>query len=128
MEDCGWSTGKQILIGLIAPVQAFCAVGGDVHLVEEVNHAGKVVPRTVLTSLLISFTSLILLACAVLYTITDLYAVLEKPSGLLFFEITKQRHRIMHSRDRFHNISASGVPSYFHCLCSGSIGHCMKSL
>ncbi|EXJ66481.1 uncharacterized protein A1O5_10633 [Cladophialophora psammophila CBS 110553] len=90
VADYGWPTGVQFLFALTAPVQAFCAVDGAVHLVEEVNQAGKIVPRTVVTSLVISFASLILLACSVLYAITDLYAVLATPSGFLVFEIVKQ--------------------------------------
>lgn len=89
-ELSGWPAGMQFLIALTAPVVAFCPIDGAIHLVEEVKNAGKVVPRTILTALTISFVTSLAFILAMLYCISDFDAVLASPSGFPLFELWSQ--------------------------------------
>ncbi|KAF7555468.1 hypothetical protein G7Z17_g2147 [Cylindrodendrum hubeiense] len=89
-EFSGWPTGVQFLIALAAPVVAFCPLDGAIHLVEEVKNAEKVVPRTILSALAISFGTSLVFILAMLYCISDFDAVLASPSGFPLFELWSQ--------------------------------------
>lgn len=80
----GWPVGIQFLIGLASPVIAFCPIDGAVHLVETVNHARRVVPRTILAGVCISFLTSLAFLLATLYSIADFEAVVSTPAFPLF--------------------------------------------
>lgn len=86
----GWSPGVQFLIALSAPVIAFCPLDGAVHLVEEVRDAPRVVPRTIMAALGISFLTSFAFALSVLYSINDIDSVMASPSGFVLFDIWMQ--------------------------------------
>lgn len=92
-ESSGWPVGVQFLIALSSPIVAFSPLDGAVHLVEEVNDAVKVVPRTVMAGLAIGFVTLLAFVLAVLYGTSDFDAVLATPSGFPLFEIWAQATR-----------------------------------
>jgi choline transport protein len=89
-EVSGWPAGMQFLIALTAPVIAFCPIDGAIHLVEQVKDARKVVPRTIMAALTISFATSIVFILAMLYCISDFDAVLGSPSGFPLFEVWSQ--------------------------------------
>jgi choline transport protein len=89
-EVSSWSAGVQFLIVLSAPAIAFCPIDGAVHLVEEVKSASRVVPYTLMTSLVVSFVTSLAFALASLYCVTDFDAFFVAPSHFPFYEIWRQ--------------------------------------
>jgi choline transport protein len=86
-EVSGWSPGVQFLIVLSAPAIAFCPIDGAVHLVEEVKSASRVVPYTMMMSLVISFVTSLAFVLASLYCVTDFDAFFAAPSHFPLYEI-----------------------------------------
>ncbi|KAK7425609.1 hypothetical protein QQZ08_007932 [Neonectria magnoliae] len=86
----GWADGLQFIIALSGPTVMFCAIDGAVHLVEDTKRPAKVIPRTILVSLILSFTIAIGFSLAMLYCISDFEAALASPTGFPIFEIWRQ--------------------------------------
>ncbi|PTU21449.1 hypothetical protein P175DRAFT_0476570 [Aspergillus ochraceoroseus IBT 24754] len=93
VETSGWPTGVEFLIALTAPIIVFCPINGCVHLVDEVINAPVVVPKTILSALVISFVTTFAFALSMLYCLTDMGAVLSNANGLPLFEIWLQATR-----------------------------------
>ncbi|KAM6527597.1 hypothetical protein FALCPG4_008653 [Fusarium falciforme] len=89
-EMSGWSAGVQFLIVLSAPAVAFCPIDGAVHLVEEVKNATKIVPLTMMISLIISFVTSLAFTLACLYCVVDFDALFITPSHFPLYEIWAQ--------------------------------------
>jgi choline transport protein len=83
----GWPTGVAFLISMAAPVISFAPLDGAVHLVDEVSSPAKVVSRTILTAVAISFITAIIFALAMLYSITDFNELLSTASYFMPFDL-----------------------------------------
>lgn len=88
-QDSGWPAGVQFLIALGSPAISFCPLDGVVHLVEEVRDAPKVVPRAVLSALVISFITGVAFTLGMLYGITDYTPILETTTSPIY-EVWRQ--------------------------------------
>lgn len=83
----------QFLISLGGPTVIFCAIDGVVHLVEDTKQPTKVVPRAVISSLVISVVITLAFAIGTMYCIGDFEAALGSITGFPIFEIWRQAMR-----------------------------------
>jgi choline transport protein len=69
------------LTGLANPNFLYAGLDGACHLAEEVVDAAKVVPRALFSTIAIGFITALGFVLAMLYSLTDLDAVLENTLG-----------------------------------------------
>ncbi|KAH7175229.1 amino acid/polyamine transporter I [Dactylonectria macrodidyma] len=84
------SQGLSCFVGLLGAVFAFAGVDCSFHMCEEVRDASRVVPRSIMISILINgamgFTTII----AVLYSSIDIDKAIASPTGYPYIEIFYQ--------------------------------------
>ncbi|KAF2463971.1 putative amino acid permease [Lindgomyces ingoldianus] len=90
----GWkSDGVSWCIGLLTSTYAFSGVDGASHMAEEVDNAAIVVPQTMIWSIIVSGVLCFGMSIAILFSIGDVTAALETPTGFpiieIFFNATK---------------------------------------
>ncbi|KAF2729568.1 GABA permease [Polyplosphaeria fusca] len=89
--DAGWgNTGVACLVGMITNVGAF--VGGDapVHMAEEVKSASKLLPRAMLCTILVNGAMGLIMLITFCYTVGDLDAAINSPTGYPIIEVFYQ--------------------------------------
>lgn len=83
-NNSGWSSGAVVfLTGLSNPNFIYAGLDGAVHLVEEVTNASQTVPRALLSTVIIGFTTAFAFAIAMLYTLTDFGKVVDDATGYI---------------------------------------------
>ncbi|KAH8711833.1 amino acid/polyamine transporter I [Phaeosphaeriaceae sp. PMI808] len=87
------SKGISFFVGLITPVFAFSGVDGTIHMSEEIRHPSKVVPRTMMTAILINGIMGLAMLIVILYCMGDIDKALNSPTGYPFIEIMTQGTR-----------------------------------
>lgn len=81
VNDSGWSSGITFLTGLISPNYMYAGIDGAIHLCEECKNAAQVVPRAIVSTLVIGFVTTFTFAVAMVYCIEDFDAVIATPTG-----------------------------------------------
>lgn len=82
LNDSGWSSGGvAFLTGLVTPNYMYAGIDGALHLAEECKNASTVVPRALMSTLLIGFVSSFSFMIAMLYCTRDLNAVVTSATG-----------------------------------------------
>lgn len=82
INDSGWSSGGvAFLTGLVTPNYMYAGIDGALHLAEECKNASTVVPRALMSTLLIGFVSSFTFMIAMLYCTSDLNAVVSSATG-----------------------------------------------
>ncbi|KAJ5456916.1 hypothetical protein N7530_012190 [Penicillium desertorum] len=90
----GWSSGGvSFLTGLVTPNYMYAGIDGALHLAEECKNASTVVPRALMSTLLIGFISSFTFMVAMLYCTSDLDAVVASSTGVPIFEMWYQATR-----------------------------------
>ncbi|KAI9843986.1 MAG: hypothetical protein M1838_002392 [Thelocarpon superellum] len=88
MNNGGWDNdGVSWCIGLMSATYPFICYDGACHMSEEVENASVVVPRTLLTSILINGAMGFGFLLALLYSIGDVDSVLNSPTGYPIIQI-----------------------------------------
>ncbi|OQE43616.1 hypothetical protein PENCOP_c003G06867 [Penicillium coprophilum] len=94
INDSGWSSGGvAFLTGLVTPNYMYAGIDGALHLAEECQNASTVVPRALMSTLLIGFISSFTFMVAMLYCTSDLNAVVTSATGVPIFEMWYQATR-----------------------------------
>ncbi|KAJ5581240.1 hypothetical protein N7450_007541 [Penicillium hetheringtonii] len=87
----GWpSNGFAFILAISNAVYAFLGTDCGAHLCEEIRDPAKNAPKIILYPILIGLVTAWPFACACMYAITDVEAVLNTPSGLPLIEIYYQ--------------------------------------
>ena len=84
----GWnSDGFAFILAVSNAVYAFLGADCGAHLCEEIPNPSKNVPRVIVYPLMVGLVTAFPFAVALLYSISDLRAVLHTVTGLPLFEI-----------------------------------------
>lgn len=87
----GWSNqGLTFLLAVVNAVFSFLGSDAGAHMCEEIPNPGRNVPRVIVFPLIGGFLTAFPFACACIYAINDVTAVLETPTGLPLIEIYLQ--------------------------------------
>ncbi|KAJ5326587.1 hypothetical protein MYU51_014591 [Penicillium brevicompactum] len=87
----GWpSDGLAFILAISNSVYAFLGTDCGAHLCEEIRDPAKNTPKIILFPILIGLGTAWPFACACMYAITDVQAVLDTPSGIPLIEIYYQ--------------------------------------
>jgi choline transport protein len=82
INDSGWSSGGvAFLTGLVTPNYLYAGIDGALHLAEECKNASIVVPRALLSTLLIGFVTSFCFVIAMLYCTSDLATIATSSTG-----------------------------------------------
>ncbi|PYI05166.1 GABA transporter [Aspergillus sclerotiicarbonarius CBS 121057] len=79
--------GLAFMVGMIGNMFAFTGVDAAVHMSEEIHNAERVVPQSILTSVLINGLLGFAMILATLFTMTDADAALASPTGYPYMQI-----------------------------------------
>ncbi|EGD93944.1 hypothetical protein TESG_01473 [Trichophyton tonsurans CBS 112818] len=91
INEGNWSSqGVSFLVGLIGNAFAFLGLDGAYHMSEEIQNPSITVPRSIILTLVINGSLGLSMLIATLFSIVDLPAALESPTGLPFIEIFRQ--------------------------------------
>ncbi|KAF3027870.1 hypothetical protein E8E15_010378 [Penicillium rubens] len=94
VNDSGWSSGGvAFLTSLVTPNYMYAGIDGALHLAEECKNASTVVPRALMSTLLIGFVSSFTFMVAMLYCTSDLDGVVSSATGVPIFEMWYQATR-----------------------------------
>ena len=87
----GWSSdGVSFCLGFVTPAFALAGVDAVVHMSEETYNAPKSIPRAMIYSVIINGTAGFAYVVAVLYSITDLNALFNTPTGYPIIAVFQQ--------------------------------------
>lgn len=82
LNGSGWSSGGvAFLTGLVTPNYMYAGIDGALHLAEECIDAAIVVPRALMSTLIIGFVTSFAFMIAMLYCTSDLDAVVASSTG-----------------------------------------------
>ncbi|KAF1992509.1 amino acid transporter [Aulographum hederae CBS 113979] len=91
INTTGWSNPVVAwFIGLTPCVWCIIGFDGAIHLSEETIHAAKVIPRIILTTVLLNGTLAWVFLIVTLFGISDISAVLATPTGFPIIEVFAQ--------------------------------------
>ncbi|KAJ7123645.1 amino acid transporter [Mycena epipterygia] len=84
----GWTPGWAFFIGLLPPAYTFSAIGMIASMAEEVHNPSSDLPRAIVWSIPIGFTSGVLFLVPILFTLPDIATLISvssgQPVGLMF--------------------------------------------
>ena len=81
LNDSGWTNGVAFLTGLVNPNYMYAGIDGAIHLAEECKNAAVVVPRALMSTIIIGFVTSFIFAITMVYCIKDLEAVVSTATG-----------------------------------------------
>lgn len=82
INDSGWSSGGiAFLTGLVTPNYMYAGIDGALHLAEECVNASTVVPRALMSTLIIGFVTSFFFVIAMLYCTSDLATIATSNTG-----------------------------------------------
>lgn len=84
-DESGWSPGISFLTGLISPNYMYSGIDGAIHLAEECKDPERVVPRALLSTLIIGFITSFIFAVSMTYCIGNFATVVSTPTGYVYF-------------------------------------------
>ncbi|KAJ5836300.1 Amino acid/polyamine transporter I [Penicillium robsamsonii] len=87
-NNSGWSSNAMaFIVGLINPNFAFAALDSATHLAEETPDPARNVPKAIIFTVVIGFITSFPFTCMLMYTLTDLTAVINTPTGVPLVEL-----------------------------------------
>jgi choline transport protein len=81
LNQSGWSDGIAFMTGLISPHYMYVGIDGAIHLAEDVKNAAVVVPRALMSTIVIGFVTSIIFTITMVYCTSDLEAVASTVTG-----------------------------------------------
>ncbi|KAL8959294.1 MAG: hypothetical protein Q9193_003817, partial [Seirophora villosa] len=89
----GWNPGTAWVLGVGNALYAYGATDGAIHIAEEIPRPGKNIPLAMNLTMAIGFSTAFPLFLALMFSVTDLDAVLNSslPSMEVFYQITQSR-------------------------------------
>jgi choline transport protein len=90
-NQSGWPSDRfAFILAVSNAVYAFLGSDCGAHLCEEIPNPGRNVPKAIMYPLVMGLITAFPFACSLMYSITDLTAVLNTATGLPFIEIYYQ--------------------------------------
>ncbi|KAL1617775.1 hypothetical protein SLS56_010839 [Neofusicoccum ribis] len=84
----GWSSvGGATIVGMITPTGSLAGFDAAAHMAEEVRDASKVVPRAMITTIILNGLMGLIMIITFCFCITDLETLLSLPLGFPFVEV-----------------------------------------
>lgn len=109
LNSSGWSSGGvAFLTGLVSPNYMYAGIDGALHLAEECQDAGKIVPRALISTLTIGFVTSFAFMIAMLYGTYDLEAVATSPTGYKRRRSSSQEHSNSAQSPHIRNVAPGG--------------------
>ncbi|KAI9927590.1 hypothetical protein MW887_003209 [Aspergillus wentii] len=94
INESGWqSNGIAFLTGMINPHYIYAGIDGAIHLAEECSNASRAVPFALMSTAIIGFATSFAFVIAMLYSLTDMNAVVESATDVPIYEIYIQATR-----------------------------------
>ncbi|KAI1084204.1 amino acid transporter [Whalleya microplaca] len=91
LNEGGWHTqGLSFMLGMIASVFNFLGADGAVHMSEEIQNPGVIVPRAMVFTILLNGALGFGILVAVLFCVGDVDSILASPTGFPFMAIFEQ--------------------------------------
>ncbi|KAM0228544.1 hypothetical protein ACHAPO_010621 [Fusarium lateritium] len=91
INNTGWKSDAVVfLTGVANPNFMFAGIDGAVHLAEEVTGAAKTIPRALISTIVIGFTTAFAFTLAMLYSLNNFDEVLKNATGVPIYEIWYQ--------------------------------------
>ncbi|XEV01471.1 hypothetical protein FSHL1_006758 [Fusarium sambucinum] len=91
INNTGWKSDAVVfLTGVANPNFMFAGIDGAVHLAEEVTGAAKTIPRSLISTIVIGFTTAFAFTLAMLYSLNNFDEVLKNATGVPIYEIWYQ--------------------------------------
>ncbi|OAL39391.1 hypothetical protein AYO20_01261 [Fonsecaea nubica] len=88
LNEGGWPTqGLSYCVGFLGNVATFVGADASVHMAEEVEHAGRNIPRAIIASMCINGLVGFVMMLTVLFCLGDVDSVLETATGYPFIQI-----------------------------------------
>lgn len=81
LNQSGWTDGVAFLTGLVSPNYMYAGIDGAIHLAEECKNAAVVVPRALMSTIVIGFITSFIFSIVMMYCTTDLEAVVTTATG-----------------------------------------------
>ncbi|CAF9940583.1 hypothetical protein IMSHALPRED_002086 [Imshaugia aleurites] len=82
--------GTSFMVGLLGPVFMFLGADGAVHMSEEIQNAPRIVPWSILFSIVLNGVLALSMMIATLFVTVDLQSSLNSPTGYAFMDIFVQ--------------------------------------
>lgn len=87
-DDGGWgSTGLACIVGLIGPVVSLLGSDAATHMSEELRNASKVLPRVMISTLILNGALGFVMLITFCFCLGDLESVLSTPTGFPFIQV-----------------------------------------
>lgn len=81
LNESGWTDGIAFLTGLVSPNYMYAGLDGAIHLAEECKDAAVVVPRALMSTVVIGFITSLIFSIVMMYCTSDLEAVVSTATG-----------------------------------------------
>jgi choline transport protein len=81
LNESGWVDGVAFLTGLVNPNYMYAGIDGAIHLAEECKNAAVVVPRALMSTIIIGFVTSFIFAIVMVYCTNDMNAVISTTTG-----------------------------------------------
>ncbi|KAF2819849.1 amino acid transporter [Ophiobolus disseminans] len=93
LNESGWVDSIAFLTGLVNPNYMYAGIDGAIHLAEECKNAAIIVPRALMSTIIIGFVTSFAFAIVSVYCTGDFEAVVSTPTGVPVYEIWRQGTR-----------------------------------
>jgi choline transport protein len=80
-NESDWIHGVALLTGLVSPNYMYTGIDGAIHLAEECKNAAVVVPRALMSTIIIGFVTSFIFAVVMLDCTRDFNAVVSTATG-----------------------------------------------
>jgi choline transport protein len=82
LNESGWVDSIAFLTGLVNPNYMYAGIDGAIHLAEECKNAAIIVPRALMSTIIIGFMTSFSFAIVMIYCTRDFEAVVSTPTGM----------------------------------------------
>ncbi|KAF7537119.1 hypothetical protein G7054_g4006 [Neopestalotiopsis clavispora] len=91
LNGSGWNSDTvAFLIGLVSPNYMYAGIDGALHLAEECTNAAIVIPRALLSTIIIGFVTSFAFMIAMIYCVQDFDTVVSTSTGVPIYELWYQ--------------------------------------
>ncbi|CAG8886465.1 unnamed protein product [Penicillium egyptiacum] len=89
-SSAGWSDGVCFLAGLSTPSYMLIGLDSTLHLADECHQPARIIPKAIVTTVIVGFVTAFTFAVALCYSLTDLEALLTTSTNFPVYILWKQ--------------------------------------
>ncbi|QRV80420.1 amino acid permease [Ceratobasidium sp. AG-Ba] len=96
INETGWTNNAiAFIVGLISPAWCFGALDVATHLAEEIHQPERMIPKSILCTVLVGLVSAVTYCVAMFFSLSDYTSVVNSPTGVPILELYYQsmKHR-----------------------------------